>query len=208
MGEIGKEKLTRGEALFKGAIAVGAFYGIGAVGPYVSRGLAAADNDADVLDFLLSFEYLQASIYTRGISEVNYRGEKIPLDKGQTELVETLLEEEGQHVSALRSMIEKLGGKPSDKGGYAFSYRDVELFLEIAAELETFSLAAYNGAIPSLQSKEARELAFSIVQVDGRHAAAVLVQVKGDPAPEAFDEGDSEVNLINAVVKYTGVYPE
>jgi len=201
--------MSRSDLLVKGVLAAGAAYGLGAIGPYV-RGALAADkpSEVDVLNFLLSFEYLQASLYNRGNSEINDKGEKLPLKEPEKELVETILGEEGEHVKAMQEQIEDLGGKPEKKGEYAFSFRIWEQFLTLASELEGIAIRAYNGAIPSLKSQEARELACSVVQVEGRHAASVLIQNKQEPAPEAFDPGDSEVNSINAVVRFTGVYPE
>ena len=206
----GEGELSRGDLILKGALATGALYGLAAVGPFIRRSLAAdsGGGDVDLLNFFLSFEYLQVSLYNRGISEKNSKGEPMKLEPEVREFIETLLAEEGEHVEALKKMVEELGGKPAEKGEYAFSYYEIDFFFQVASELETFTIQAYNGAVPSLKSKRAKELAGSIVQVEGRHAAAVRVRINEEPAPEAFDKGDSEVNLINAVLKFTGVLPE
>jgi rubrerythrin len=130
----------------------------------------------------------------------------MPLQKAEKELVDDLLAEEGQHVSAVREMIEKLGGKAVKKGEYAFAFRDVEVFLRMSAEIETFAIGAYNGAISSIESLEARELACSIVQVEGRHAARLRVLNKEVPAPAAFDRAVEKDGSINAVGRFTGVF--
>ena len=202
-----EESLSRGEVLFKGALAAGALLGLHAVTPYVRGALAASEekDDVDILNFLLSFEYLQASIYDRGNSEINDKNEKMPLKKPEKELIETLLGEENEHVSAVKEMIEELGGTPADRGEYAFAFRQYETLLYLSSVIEDAAIGAYNGAIPSLESDEARELAFSIVQVEGRHAAMLLTAMEEEPAPEPFDLGQSESNSLNSVVQFTGI---
>jgi rubrerythrin len=202
-----EEELSRGDVFLKAAIAAFGLYGIGAVGPYVRRALAAdGGGDVHILNFLLPFEYLQASLYNRGNSETNTRGGKMRLKAKEKELTETFLAEEGEHVNALKEMIERLGGKPVAKGNYAFAYRVFSQFLELAGVLEKAAIGAYNGAIPAIESQEARKLAYSIVQVEARHAATVRIGIKEDPAPEPFDPGESEQNSINAVLPFTGVF--
>jgi len=203
------QELSRGDVLLKGALALGALYGAGAVSPYVRRALAAdAKGDVDVLNFLLPFEYLQVSLYNRGNSEKNYRGERLTLKGQEKELAELLVEQEGEHLTAMKEMLEEMGGKPVAEKDYAFAYRDYATWLELGASLEASAIGAYNGAIPMLESEEARELAFSIVQVEGRHAAAVRIPNKEDPAPEAFDIGLPEDSAINSLLPFTGEYAE
>jgi rubrerythrin len=198
-------EMSRGDVLLKGALAAGSLYGLDAIGPYVRRATAAG-GDVHTLNFLLMFEYMQASLYNRGYSEINDKGEKMRLEPDQKELVGLLLEEEGEHATAVKGMIEKLGGKPEPKGTFAFAFRIYESLLVLAGMIESASIGAYNGAIPSLKSKEARDLAFSIVQVEGRHAAAVAMPIGEEPAPEAFDIGLTEESAINITAQFTAVY--
>lgn len=200
--------LSRGKLLLKGALAVGALYSLGAVGPYLRRALADGSSEVDILNFLLWFEYMQASIYRRGNSEVNDKGEKLSLKKSQKELVELLLTQEGEHIAAMKKVIEKLGGKPKTvgKGEFTFAFREFATLLELAGEVEAAAIGAYNGAIPMLSSKEARELAFTIVQVEGRHAATVLIPGHEEPAPEAFDLGLDEESAIADTEQFTGAF--
>ena len=54
---------------------------------------------------------------------------------------------------------------------------------------EDLGVGAYNGAGPSIKSKEVLAAAGSIVQVEGRHAGAVRL-LNGDKiAPSPFDKG-------------------
>lgn len=202
------EELSRGALLAKGALAVGALYGLAAIGPYVSRALAGGESDVDVLNFLLGLEYIQVSLYNRASSGKNDHGEPFPLKGAEKELVTQFLTEEGQHVKALQEMIEEMGGKPVKKGEYAFAFRVFEQFLELASRIETYSVRAYNGAIARLDSGKARELAYSIVQTDARHAAAASIGKHENPAPEPFEKILTEESAINEMVPFTGVYPE
>jgi rubrerythrin len=209
VGIEGDEALSRGCLILRGAIAVGALYGFGAVTPYARRALAAeGGDDVHTLNYLLLFEHLLASIYNRGKSEINDKGEKMPLKSKEKELIDLLLTHEGEHVAAVKAMVEKLGGEPAKKGNYAFAFLDYATLLGLANVIERVTIGAYNGAIPLLKSAEARELAFSIVQVEGRHAAAVLIGDKEEPAPEAFDEGALENTALVHIEQFTGTFPE
>jgi rubrerythrin len=200
------EGLSRGEVMLKGALAAAALSGLSAIGPYLQGALAAGGGgDRDTLNFLLPFEYLQEEIYRRGLTEVSYRGDRVSLDPEQKSLIETLLDEERQHIAALTKAIEKLGGKPAAKGDYAFAYRELFVLFRLAAEIEQSAIWAYNGVIPSLESTELKELAGSIVQVEGRHLATLFIQMNLEPAPRAFERGQTEFQSLGSVRKFTGV---
>jgi Ferritin-like domain len=203
--EIEGESFSRSDLLLKGALAAAALYGLGAVGPYVRDAIGArARSDVQILNFLLPFEYLQVSLYNRASSGRNSKDQEMPLDGSQKELLETLVVEDGKHVEALKDEIATLGGKPVGKGSYAFAFLDFDTALQI----ETVAVGVYNGAIPSLESEKVRDLVSSIVQVDGRHAASVLIPIKEEPAPEAFDLGLEENSAITLVQQFTGVFPD
>ena len=202
--------LSRGDVLIKGALAAGTLYGLGAIGPYARRAVAADGSEVDTLNFLLWLEYLQATLYGRGNSEINDKGEKLPLGPEEKKMIELLLAQEGQHIAAMRKLIEDLGGQPKkeDKSEFGFAFRFRGTLQELAGVAEAAAIGAYNGAIPSLRSKEARELAFSIVQVEGRHAAMVAAANRQDPAPEAFDLGLSEESARAASEQFIETQPE
>jgi rubrerythrin len=195
------EAITRAEAIFKGALATGAVFGVGAIGPYVRKALAfAGDNDPDTLNLLLFFEYVQAQFYEEG-------QRRLVASRELKEMIPMLGAQERAHAELLTRQIENLGGKPIPKDYYAvFAYREqyVETFLEIGWQIETNAVGAYNGAIPLLKSKQAKRLASSIAQVDARHAAALSLQDNEEPAPEAFDPVRSEFQALNSLIRFTG----
>jgi ferritin-like protein len=64
---------------------------------------------------------------------------------------------------------------------------------------EDTGVSAYNGAAPSIQSKEVLGAAGSIVQVEARHAAAIRLLNGASPSPAAFDPTLSEGQVLKAV---------
>jgi hypothetical protein len=212
MGAEQAEELSRGEVLLKGAAVVGGLYGLAAVGPYVDRALGALGSvgggDVGLLNYLLPFEYLQVSLYNRASTEKGDRGEKMPLGAKETELLSLFQGEDGQHVVALQKLIEEMGGEPVKKKSYAFAFRTFRQVLNIAIVLEETSVRAYNGALSKLESAEARERVYSIVQTDARHNAAVRIGNGEPPTLEAFDFAVPETDSIAHLVPYTGEYEE
>lgn len=197
--------LSRSEVLVKGALAAGTVIGLGAVSPFVRSAFAASQlDDVDVLNFLLPFEYMLASLYNRGLTEVNDHEEALPLSDAQRELLETLLGEEGEHVAAIKETVEEMGGKPIAKGGFAFAFREYDTLLELGVRIESIAIGAYNGAIPTLKSRDARTLTSSIVQVEGRHVAKLSMLREEQPAPVAFDLGESEESAAVGLLPFIG----
>ncbi len=196
----GADGLSRAELLLKGALAAGAAYGLGMVAPYARKALAASGGgDADFLNFVLGFEHILVALYEKGQAEPRLSDE---LQK----LIGTLLDEERQHVEAVIAEVEKLGAKPVPPGDYGFAFRAESWnFRRMAGYIERATIGAYNGGIPTVESKDLRAFAGSIVQVEGRHAAALRLQSgRQDPAPKAFDYGMSEYQARSSVIKYTG----
>ena len=61
-------------------------------------------------------------------------------------------------------------------------------FLKLASVLENTGVGAYNGAGPSIKSKEVLAAAGSIVQIEARHAAAIDLLIGTSPTPnQGFD---------------------
>lgn len=76
----------------------------------------------------------------------------------------------------LEKTVNEAFGKVTDVGGAA----------ELALLLEQTAAATYQKAIPSLESKEAIELAGSIQVVDAQHAAILLFVLGQYPVPDTF----------------------
>jgi rubrerythrin len=185
--------LSRSDVLLKGALAAGAVYGTLMVAPFVKSAFAAAGtSDVDILNFALTLEYLESTFYEEAMSKAKPSGE---LKK----LVKLLAGDEKQHVEALEGTIKKLGGKPVAKPKFDFEYNGTGEFLKLAETFENTGVSAYNGAGPSIKSKEVLGAAGSIVQVEARHAAAIALQNGMEPSPSAFDPSLEEKEVLKAV---------
>jgi Ferritin-like domain len=174
--------MTRSSFLLRGALAAGAVYGMSAVGPFVSQALAQGDGgDAEILNFALTLEYLESDFY-------RVKGRQVGLSGQAKAYAVTFGDEEAEHVVALTDAIEQLGGTPVKKPRFAFPATDEKTFLSLASLLENTGVGAYNGAAPSLKSKQVLASAGEIVQVEARHAAAIDLLIGDSPTPnQGFD---------------------
>jgi len=185
--------LSRSDVILKGALAAGAVYGTFMVGPYVRKALAmSGGSDVDILNFALTLEYLESTFYKEAKTRAKASGEL-------KSLIGMLADDEQQHVEALTATIKKLGGKPVAEPKFDFPYNNTAGFLKLAQTFEDTGVSAYNGAGPMIKSKEVLGAAGSIVQVEARHAAAIRLQNKEEPAPEAFDPSLDEAQVLKAV---------
>jgi rubrerythrin len=185
--------LTRSDVILKGALAAGAVYGTFMVGPYVRRAFGATGgSDVDILNFALTLEFLEAKFYEEAKSRAKVSGEL-------KSLVNLLAEDEQQHVEALAATVKKLGGKPVAEPKFNFEYSDTASFLKLAQTFEDTGVSAYNGAGPMIKSKEVLAAAGGIVQIEARHAAAIRLQNKEEPAPDAFEPSLEEAQVLKAV---------
>jgi serine-rich repeat adhesion-like glycoprotein len=185
--------LSRSEVILKGALAAGAVYGTFMVGPFVRKAFAmTGSSDVDILNFALTLEFLEASFYDEAKTRAKASGEL-------KSLVALLAKDEQEHVEALTATIKSLGGKPVAEPKFNFEYSDTAGFLKLAQTFEDTGVSAYNGAGPAIKSKEVLAAAGSIVQVEARHAAAIRLQNKEEPAPDAFDPSLDEAQVLKAV---------
>lgn len=174
--------MTRSSFILRGALAAGAFYGTAAVTPFVSQALAeTGGGDAEILNFALTLEYLEADFY-------NVKGKSLSLSGEAKKYAKEFGAEEAAHVTALTAAIKSLGGKPVAKPKFVFPASSEKSFLALASVLENTGVGAYNGAAPSIQSKQVLAAAGSIVQIEARHAAAIDLLLGKSPTPsEGFD---------------------
>jgi Ferritin-like domain len=177
--------MSRASFLLRGAMAAGAVYGVAAVGPFVSSALAQESSgsaasmnagDAEILNFALTLEYLESDFY-------NVKGQQVGLSGQAKSYAKLFGEEESQHVEALTAAIKQLGGKPVAKPTFVFPANNEQTFLALAAVLENTGVGAYNGAAPSLHSKQVLAEAGEIVQIEARHAAAIELLLGHSPTP-------------------------
>jgi rubrerythrin len=185
--------LSRSDVILKGALAAGAIYGMAMVSPFVRKALAMSESgDVGILNFALTLEYLESTFYKEAMTRVKPSGEL-------KALLDLIASDEQQHVEALTATVKQLGGKPVAEPKFNFEYNDTAGFLKLAQVFEDTGVSAYNGAAPSIKSKEVLAAAGGIVQVEARHAAAIRLQNKAEPAPAAFDPPLDEQQVLKAV---------
>lgn len=174
--------VTRASFILRGALAAGAVYGTAAVGPFVSQALAqTGGGDAEILNFALTLEYLESAFY-------EVKGKQVGLSGQAKTYAHDFGMEEEQHVAALTGAVKELGGTPVKKPTFVFPVTNEASFLALASVLENTGVGAYNGAAPSLKSKQLLGVAGSIVQVEARHAAAINLLLGKSPTPNGgFD---------------------
>jgi hypothetical protein len=191
LAEVEIEPISRSDLIMKGVLAAGAVYGLGMVGPFLRQAFAGS-SDLDILNYALTLEYLESEFYLEAKGRV----------KGSRDLmtlIDLLADDENQHVAALIAAIKGAGGKPVPQPMVSFPYKDTAGFLKLAQTFEDTGVSAYNGAAPMITSKEVLGSAGSIVQVEARHAAAIRLQNKQEPAPDAFDPSLSMAQVTKAV---------
>jgi Ferritin-like domain len=183
--------VTRASFILRGALAAGAFYGTASVAPFVSQALAGTGGgDVEILNFALTLEYLEADFYT-------VKGRQVGLSGQAKAYAKQFGAEETAHVSALTAAVKQLGGKPVAKPTFVFPATNEHSFLALASVLENTGVGAYNGAAPSLQSKQVLASAGSIVQIEARHAASIDLLIGASPTPnQGFDRPLSKSEVL------------
>jgi rubrerythrin len=185
---------TRVQFLTRATLAAGAVYGAGAVTPFV-RSAMAKSSDADVLNFALTLEYLEAGFYTAAVKQTK------GLSSDVTKLAKELRDNEQAHVDALRTAIKGAGARPvaQPQADFGNAFSSEATFLKTANTLEETGVSAYNGAAPMISSTDVLAAAGSIVQVEARHAALIRLARNRPPAPNAFDMASTKAQVLAAV---------
>jgi len=191
--------MSRGAFLTRGALATGAILGGSAVGPFVRRAVAQeTGGDVDILNFALTLEYLEAAFYSRAVS----KGRNMSAETMR--LAREIRDNETAHVDAIVQTIKMLGGTPvaAPTVGFGNVFTSERTFLKLAQTLEDTGVSAYNGAAPSIRSRDVLNAAGSIVQVEARHAALIRLMRGVTPAPSAFDPSLDQQKVLAAVTPF------
>lgn len=193
LGGVEVHGMTRASFILRGTLAAGAVYGLGSVAPFVSQAFAAGGGDAEILNFALTLEYLEADFYT-------VKGRQVGLSGQARAYASQFSAEESEHVTALTAAIKQLGGTPVKKPTFVFPTSDEKSFLALASTLENTGVGAYNGAGPSIKDKKVLASAGSIVQIEARHAAAIDLLIGKSPTPnQGFDRPIEQAKVLTAV---------
>ena len=182
-----KKSFAAGGGLVLGGVAIGGLPALGTAAPGPAQ-------DAEILQFALLLEYLEAEFYTQASRGGALRGE-----------ARTFSRVVGGHERAHVAFLKKaLGSAANPKPTFDFkgTTENQAMFLATARVLEDTGVAAYNGQGPRL-TKPTLAAAASIVSVEARHAAWVRDILRQNPAPVAFDVARTK-GQIEAAVGATG----
>lgn len=188
--------VSRQSFIMRGAVAAGAVYGLGAVSPFVREALAQeGGGDVEILNFALTLEYLEAAFYTQALKQTK------GLSGDVKSLAKEIRKNENEHVAALMSTIEDLGGTPVKAPGVDFgnAFANQKSFLKLAQTFEDTGVSAYNGAAPGIESKDVLAAAGSIVQIEARHAAAIRLLNRKPISDGGFDKALDMQAVLDAV---------
>ncbi len=197
LAAIDVQGLSRQAFIARGAVAAGAVYGLGAVGPFVREAIAQdGGGDVDILNFALTLEYLEAAFYNQALRKVS------GLSGDAKSLATEIRDNEVEHVAALTKTIKSLGGMPVKAPGVDFgnAFASEKSFLKLAQTFEDTGVSAYNGAAPAIKSPEVLGAAGSIVQVEARHAAAIRL-LNGQPITDGGFDKSLEMQAVLDAVK-------
>ena len=192
-GGIQVEGHTRAAFMLRGALAVGATYGAGAVAPFVSNALAAVpQSDLTIVQFALGLEQLETAFYKAALARAGLGGD---VQKLATEFGA----HEADHAKALSQLITQLGSKPQPAPKAKFGLTDQASFLKLAVQLEDTGVGAYNGAAPAVKTADLLATFGGIAQTEARHSAAVRAAAGMDPSPQAFEKPLTTAEVNSAV---------
>ena len=146
--------------------------------PKLASSAPSADQDAEILNFALIVETLQARFYEAGLKSAKLSGEL-------RQFAQEVGDHERQHVAFIKDALGN-GVKPLPKLSLGDSASSADKFRTAAVALEDIGLAAYNGQATNL-TPGTLAAAAKIVSVEARHAAWVRDLAGEPPAPRASD---------------------
>lgn len=157
---------------------------------------ATTITDADIINFALNLEYLEAEFYsvatygatlehrgvipssavggpTTGGQMVNFSGSNIAY------IASALRTDEQEHVLYLRSALGSGAvKKPTiNLDALGFGFGSMKDFLKLARIFEDVGVSAYLGAAPLIQNKTYLDAAARILATEAQHAGAVRIEV-------------------------------
>jgi len=174
---------------------------------------AQAITDADILNFALNLEYLEAEFYTvvttgKTIEEIGIGvsgtgtpgpttgGHKVNFREGffwlgdldarvTMDIAEELAYDEQQHVLLLRAALGSAAvAKPAiSLDALGIGFANFREYLQLARAFEDVGVSAYAGAAPLISSKEYLQVAAQILATEALHSGNIRKQVQGHFIP-------------------------
>lgn len=159
--------------------------------------------DADILNFALNLEYLEAEFYTvattgktiaqmgipvgsnagptTGGGKVNFKG-AIFVDDNVGLMAEQIAYDEQRHVVFIQNALKSFGLTPISKpeinlDALGVGFANLQQFLTLARAFEDVGVTAYAGAAPLISDSTVLGYAARILAAEAEHSGAIRVQV-------------------------------
>ena len=195
-----REELFRKAIIGGGAFLAGGLF-IGGLPRLAAAQSPSAAQDAAILNFALTLEYLESEFYVDAVNKGALSGETLTFAR-------TVRDHELAHVEALK---DALGSSAVAKPTFDFknTTSDAATFRATAVVLEDTGVSAYNGQGPNLR-KATLPAAAAIVSVEARHAAWIrrIVgkpylggETANHPAPAVLDPALTRDEVLAAVTQ-------
>jgi len=154
--------------------------------------VAQAVTDADILNFALNLEYLEAEFYTvaatgrrieelgigvsgRGRPGATVGGSKVSLDERVAAITQQIALDEQNHVTYLRTALRGAAvAKPDiNLAALGLGFSNQAEFLTVAAIFEDVGVSAYGGAAPLIDNARVLAAAARIALTEAQHAGVL-----------------------------------
>lgn len=171
--------------------------------------LAQSITDADILNFALNLEYLEAEFYTvattgqriaeigididgEGTGGATTGGAKVSLDPTTQFVADQIALDEQNHVRFLRAALGSSAvAKPAiNLEALGLGFRSQAEFLTLARAFEDLGVSAYAGAAGLIDNNRILEAAARIALTEGQHAGLLryLIWQSGASVPQVDDK--------------------
>ena len=186
-------RITRASFVALAAAGAASLAGAGRASGQVVKG------DLEILNYILTLEYVQSSLYRDALQEVPDLSEDI------RRLATELRDIEVEHVDALRATVADAGERPRDrvKTDFGEELRSEAAFLKLANTIEDTAVSAYAGATPQFASADYVAAFASIAQVEARQAALIRLARDKPPAPLPLDKASIRGAVQQAIGPFT-----
>ncbi len=165
--------------------------------------------DVAVLNFLIRIEYVQAELYSEGLSDFTTPSRLRQFDPyGGTATLETLrwfMEQELAHAEALRALVVRLGATPLPPCTVTFArFNTATDFMHRLFAVENVGVSAYLGVVPLLRVPQIQTAVASISSVESRHSAYIGTLNGQSPAPAPADTPRSREEVLGLLDPFIG----
>nr|WP_294795278.1 ferritin-like domain-containing protein [uncultured Mucilaginibacter sp.] len=175
-------------------------------------GQSATPSVADVLNYALKLEYLEAAFYNTGVAS------SLGFTAAEKAYMVTIQGHENAHVTFLKNVLGGAAVSQSTQGtagvydftaGGTFTtvFTSVDTFFAVAQALEDTGVRAYKGQAPNLQKDGvALSAALNIHSVEARHASAVrqIRRMRGAATTKPWITGANDTGIAAVNGNYAG----